>query len=525
MMSSRDGSHGGNRCGDRGGFRNGFRATTGSGAASRRSMLTRVSIPILLMALATTTSMRSQAIDRSHPPKPGPASHVTFPPFTVRALKNGIPVYVVENHMQPYVSLHLVLRSGASSDGDLAGLANFANTLLLSGAGTRDAEQLAEEIDFLGASLDAGAGRDETTVSLGVLTKYLPQALDLMSDVVLRPTFPKEEVTRERKHAIAGLKQNQSDPGYLAAVQFRREIFNGTPYGTEIDGTEASLKKITREDCVRFHKEHFTAGNAFFVVAGDVAADQFIELLNQRFGDWSGARPATPSFNGATEPPPARVVIVDRPGSVQSAIRVGIPSIERSSPDFIPMVTVNTLFGGYFNSRINKNLREVHGYTYGARSSVEALLNPGSFSVSAAVRTEVTDSAVAEILKELTSISTAPVSDEELEMVKNYIVGSQALQIETPGQVASFVRAIALYGLPSDYYQTFPEKTRQLTKESLLEVAGRRMSPDPMLIVIAGDAAKIREKVEKFGTVAVVDEKGMPKKGGTASRAKGKSKI
>jgi zinc protease len=456
--------------------------------------------------------MRAQAIDRSHPPKPGPASHVTFPPFAVRTLGNGIPVYIVENHVQPFVSLQLVLRSGASSDGDLPGLANFTNSLLLSGAGKYDAEQLAEEIDFLGANLDAGAGRDETTVSLGVLTKYLPQALDLMADVVLRPTFPKAEVTRERKHAIAGLKQNQSDPAYLAAVQFRREIFEGTPYGTEIDGTEASLKKITREDCVRFHNENFTAGNAFFVVAGDAAPDEFVALLNARFGTWSGIKPPAPQFPAAAATRvPSRVVIVDRPGSVQSAIRVGTGSIARRSEEFIPFVTVNTLFGGYFNSRINKNLREVHGYTYGARSSLEALLNPGSFAVSAAVRTEVTDSAIAEILNELKSISSEQVSDDELTMVKNYIIGSQALQIETPGQVARFVRAIALYDLPHDYYQTFPEKTRALTREQLLEVARRRMSPDPMVIVIAGDAAAIKEKVARFGQVTVVDERGVTK--------------
>lgn len=464
--------------------------------------------------------MRAQAIDRSHPPKPGPASHVTFPPFATRSLANGIPVYIVENHTQPFVSLQLVLRSGASSDGDLPGLANFTNSLLLSGAGKRDAEQLAEEIDFLGANIDAGAGRDETTVSLGVLSKYLPQALDLMSDVVLRPTFPKGEVTRERKHTIAALKQNQSDPAYLAAVQFRREIFNGTPYGTEIDGTEASLKKITRDDCARFHKEHFTAGNAFFVVAGDVHPDEFVALMNARFGAWSGTKPAVPTHADSTEVPATRVVIVDRPGSVQSAIRVGSASIERRSPDFIPLVTVNTLFGGYFNSRINKNLREVHGYTYGARSSVEALLNPGSFAVSAAVRTEVTDSAIGEILHELKSISSAPVTDEELTMVKNYIVGSQALQIETPGQVASFVRAIALYDLPPDYYQTFPDKTRGLTQDALLDVARRRMNPDAMVIVIAGDAATIKEKVAAFGPVTIVDERGAIKSDAPPQRSR-----
>jgi zinc protease len=451
-------------------------------------------------------------IDPSIPPKPGKPSQVVFPTFTTRTLRNGIPVHIVENHAQPYVSLQLVLRSGASADGDLAGLANFTSNLLLSGAGIYNAQQLAEEIDFLGATLDVGAGRDETTAQLGVLTKFLPQGLDLMADVVLRPTFPQEEIVRERKQAIAGLKQSQSDPSYLASVQFRREIYGDSPYGTEIDGTEESLKRIGRDDCVRFHREHFTAANAFFVAAGDVDTDGFIGMLNERFGEWSGQKPETPEFKPLDRPASTRVVIVDRPGSVQSAIRVGTSGIARRDPDYVPLSTINTLFGGYFNSRINQNLRERNGFTYGARSAIEALMMPGAFSVGGSVRTDITAAAIGEIFNELRGITSKPVTEEELEMVKNYVVGSQALQIETPGQVASFVRNIAIYGLPADYYQKLPGVVRALDHEQLLEVARRRMSPGSMIVVVAGDAAAIRSDLEKFGPVTVVDEKGAVKR-------------
>lgn len=458
--------------------------------------------------ITANNSSTSQTIDRSQPPKPGKPSQITFPSFTVRTLKNGIPVYIVENHAQPYVSLQLVVRSGASSDRELPGLAEFTSNLLMSGAGRRSAQQLAEEIDYLGASLDATAGRDESTVGLGVLSDYLPQALALMADVVLRPTFPADEVQRERKQAIAALKQNRSDPAYLAAVQFRREIYGNGPYGSEIDGTEETLKKIARDNCIRYHATHYTAGNAFFVAAGDVHSDKFLALLEEHFGGWRGDAPAS-------APPPApmewegtRIVIVDRPGSVQSAIRVGGIGIDRRNADYIPLVTVNTLFGGYFNSRINNNLRERNGYTYGARSAVEALKMPGTVSVVASVGTGVTDSALAEIFNELRAITNEPVNDEELTMVKNYVIGSQALQIETPGQVASFVRAVALYDLPADYYQRFPNEVRMLDGKALLQVAQRYMRPTGMVAVIAGDAATIRSGLERFGPVKVVNEKG-----------------
>lgn len=464
---------------------------------------------LIAFMIGTNNSLTSQPIDRSQPPKPGRQSQMTFPTFTLHTLKNGVPVYIVENHVQPYVSLQLVIRSGASSDGDLSGLAEFTSNLLLAGAGERDAQELAEEIDFLGATLDAGAGRDETTVGLGVLKSFLPRALDLMADVVLRPTFPADEVQRERKQAIAALKQNRSDPSYLAAVQFRREIYGGGPYGSEVDGNEESLKRITRNDCARYHTTHFTAPNSFFVAAGDVNVEEFVALLDERFGGWGGEKPREPDYTTPAREGGVRIVVVDRPGSVQSAIRVGGPGPERRNPDYIPLVTINTLFGGYFNSRINNNLRERNGYTYGARSIVEALKMPGIVSVVASVGTGVTDSALGEIFNELRAIAAEPVAEEELTMVKNYIIGSQALQIETPGQVASFVRTIALYSLPHDYYQRFPEQVRALSGGQLHAVASRYLRPDDMVVVIAGDAKSIRAGLERFGPVKVVNEKGV----------------
>ena len=427
-----------------------------------------------------------------------------FPEFTESAMPNGVAVYLVENHAQPYVSLMLTLRSGASHDGALAGLASFVGSMLLSGAGSRDAEELAEAIDFLGATIDVSAGRDDITIKVGVLTRYLPDALDILADLVLRPTFPADEVARERRHAIASLKQAQSDPAYLASVQFRREAYDSTPYGTEVDGTEESIARIRRTDCVAFHRAHFTAGNAFIVAAGDVDAATLLSMLEARLGAWSGERPAPVEW---TTPEPGvtpRVVVVDRPEAMQSTIRMGALAISRRDPDFIPLVTLHTLFGGYFNSRINHNLRERNGYTYGAGSTIEALAMPGTFSVRAAVGNDVTAPAVREIFAELRAITTELITDDELTMVKNFVIGSQSLQMETPGQVAGFVRTVALYGLPHDYYERFPKAVRELTRERIHDVAKKYLNPDRMIVVVCGAAEKIAPDLQPFGPTTIL---------------------
>jgi zinc protease len=419
-------------------------------------------------------------------------------------MRNGVMVYLVENHAQPYLSLMLTFRSGSTYDGDLAGLASFVGGMLLSGAGPRDAEQLAEEIDYIGATIDVSAGRDDITIRLSVLTRFLPEALDLLADVVLRPTFPGDEVARERRHAVSSLKQAKADPAYLASVQFRREAYGSSPYGTEVDGTEESLARIRRQHCVDFHRRHFTAGNAFIVAAGDIDSATMLAMLDERFGEWSGERPAPIEWDATPLAETPRVVIVDRPDAMQSAIRMGSLAISRRHEDFIPLVTLHTLFGGYFNSRINQNLRERNGYTYGAASTMEALAMPGTFSVRAAVGTEVTAPAVGEIFAELRAITTELISEEELAMVVNFILGSQSLQIETPSQVAGFVRTIALYDLPHDYYVQFPAMVRTVTREQIRDVAQAYLAPDRMIVVVCGDAARIREQVAGFGSVSVV---------------------
>lgn len=447
----------------------------------------------------------TSSVDRTQPPAPGAASTQPFPGFAALKLRNGLPLYVVENHAQPYVSVHITARGGASHDGSLAGLAELSAGLMTSGTSTHDAQDLADAIDLLGASLDAGAGRDETSVGLGVLTSFLDPALDLLADVTLRPTFPDEEVEREGRQAIAAIQQNMAEPGYPAGVRFRREIYGAGPYGSPVDGTEQTLRAINRDACALFHHQHFNASNTFIVAAGDVTPQGIADALDARLGEWEAGTTPALEFSARRASEGLRVVVVDRPGAVQSALRIGCLAVERGHPDYLPLSVVATVLGGYFNSRINANLRERNGFTYGARAGLESLVMPGTFSVTTSVGTEVTDRAVEETLFELRQIVEQPMPEEELALVQNYITGSQALQTETPGQVASFVQTIALHGLPHDYFQHYPAMIHALDAQHLRNVAERYLRTEGMTVVVAGDARLVAPKLERFGAVEVVE--------------------
>lgn len=438
------------------------------------------------------------------PPATRRAEHASF------ALSNGIPVHLVENHDQPYVSVQVVLRSGARDDGALPGLAAFTCDIVSCGAGDRDAESFADDVDFMGASLSADTGRDDIVIHLGLLKRFLPDGLDAMADMILRPHVDPEEVDRERLQNLASLKQNLSEPDYLAEVRLRNEIHGGTPYGREVDGDERSIERIAAADIAGFHARHFTAGNAFVVASGDVGRDELHDLLDDRFAGWSGPRAERDAF--VTPPPPSapRFVVVHRPGSAHTALRIGRVGIRRRDPDYSALRALNTLFGDYFNCRLNQTLRERLGYTYGAWSHVDAPIDPGSIVIGASVRHDRVGATVEKTFEELRKISSEPVEPDERDMAIRYIVGHQALRLETPDQVAGLVRGIALHELPDDWYTQRMAETQSLTRERLLEVAARYFRPETMTVVLAGDAELIVPDLTVIGAtdVRIVDRDG-----------------
>lgn len=471
-------------------------------------MLKKIGALFMVIFLLTSASNSQEKVDRTKPPKPGPESKVKFPSYFEKTLPNGLKVIVIENHEQPIVYISFVVKSGSTYDEDLPGLASVTAELLTKGTKTRTATQIAEEIDFVGGSLNATSSWDATNVSVLVLKKYLGVGMDILQDVVLNPTFPNEELERIRTQRLANIKQSKAEAGYLAGVRFARELFGNHPYANEINGNEESIQKIKRDDIVKFYQKHFIPNNSFIIFAGDITPNEAVPLVEKYFKDWKKGENPHKKFQTVNDIAQTKVIIVDKPGAVQSAIRIGHLGIDRKNKDYVKVYTLNTLLGGYFNSRINMNLRETHGYTYGASSSFDSRIYPGPFIVSADVRNEVTDSSVAEIIKELKRIIEEPVPEDELKMAKDYIVGSFPLQIETPAQVASRVMTIEIYGLPKDFYDKFREEVKKITAKDIQEVAKKYLHPDRLLIVVSGNSKQIKPVLEKFGPVVVYDADG-----------------
>jgi zinc protease len=463
---------------------------------------------LFMVILLSTVSNSQEKIDRTKPPKPGPESKVKFPSYYEKTLPNGLKVIVIENHEQPIVYVSFVVKSGSTYDGELPGLASVTAELLTKGTKTRSATQIAEEIDFVGGSLNATASWDATNVSVLVLKKYLGVGVDILQDVVLNPTFPEEEIERVRTQRLASIKQSKAEAGYLAGVRFSKELFAGHPYANESGGNEESIQKMKRDDLVKFYQTHFIPNNSFIIFAGDITPSEALPLVEKYFGGWKKGKNPHKEFQTVKDVNQTKVVIVDKLGAVQSAIRIGHLGIDRKNKDYVKVYTLNTLLGGYFNSRINMNLRETHGYTYGASSFFDARIYPGPFIVSADVRNEVTDSSIAEVIKELKRIIDEPVPEDELKMAKDYIVGSFPLQIETPAQVASRVMTIEIYGLPKDFYDRFREEVKKITAKDIQETARKYLHPDKLLIVVSGNSKQIKPVLEKFGPVVVYDADG-----------------
>lgn len=457
----------------------------------------------------STKKTTTQPLDRSKPPKPGAIANVSFPPFIERSLSNGLKVYIVENHEQPIISTSLHLRGGSILDpAEHQGLASVTADMLTKGTMNRSALQIADEIDFVGGSLSSHASWDSMSVTTTTLTRFHTTGLDLLADVLLRPTFPEEELDRAKLQRLASLKQAKADAGYLADTVFTKIVFPNHPYGQQASGTEASIPSISRDNILKFYERHFGPNNGFVVAAGDVNVEEYIALLENLLGGWTNRAQGISEHRSQPMQERMRIGIVEKSGAVQSALRLGHTGIPRKSEDYIPLYVLNMLLGGYFNSRINLNLREKHGFTYGARSYFDTRVEAGPFVVSTEVSTQVTVRAIEETLSELRRIVLDPVTEEELTMVKNYVIGSFPLQIETPQQVASRIAMIILYDLEKDYFDTYRARVAALTEIELLQAAKKYLQPEKLTIVVGGDATALRSALGEFGTVELYSAEG-----------------
>ena len=370
--------------------------------------------------------------------------------------------------------------------------------MLDEGAGERNALDIADAIDYLGASLSTGSGWDGSSLSLYAPVARLDAALEILAEVALRPTFPGEELARLRKEHLTSLLQARDEPRALASAAYQRALFGPSHrFGVGIAGREASIEAITLEEIRGFYRAHYAPGNAACLVVGDLTAPTIIPRLEKAFGSWKSAAALPSPLPPVPQVKERETVLVDKPGAAQSELRFVRMGVARKTPDFYALLVMNTILGGSFTSRLNTNLREEHGYSYGAGSFFDMRRAPGPFVASTAVETAVTNQAVAEVMKELSRMRE-PVPPEELERAKNYLILGYPADFETTAQIASKLAELALYDLPDDFFNSFTERIRAVSAGDVLRVAKGHLDPARTLVVVVGDRKEVEPGLRKL---------------------------
>lgn len=441
------------------------------------------------------------------PPAPAPLKPANFPPYQEATLANGVHLVVVENHKAPVVSISLSMPAGEIYDPTgKEGVASMAASLLTKGAGSRTADEIAEAIETVGGSINSGANRDFATVRADVLSANAPLAFQLIGDAVTHPTFPDKEIELLRTQTLSGLQLEQSDPAAIASRAFATAVYGSGPYARH--ESPASVKSITRADLVAFQNAHLKPKGALLVVAGDINLARARTLAMQALAGWTGAPTGTVAMTPPVAHPNPEIILVHRPGSVQSNIYVGGPTFAPSDPRAYALRVGNWLLGGGPQSRLFLIVREQKSYAYDAHTETARPHGIGTFRAVTQVRTDVTDSALAEVLNQLKRLQTEPVPVTELDAAKNALVGQFPLTIETAGQVAGAVTDQKLLGLPPDYLQTVRTRLAAVTAPQIEAVAKSVMGPS--VIVVVGDATKVYDKLTKTAPVKLESVEGTP---------------
>jgi zinc protease len=398
------------------------------------------------------------------------------------------------------VSASVVVKVGSGANpSDRPGLAGFHAGMLDKGTTTREALEIADEVSQLGASFTTGANADATQVQGSSLRRVFPSLLAIMADVVLHPSFLPEEIERERAARIGTLVQQRANAGAAAQKSLLRALYGSEhPYGYLDIGTETALRSITRDDLRAFWSENFGPGNAALIVSGQITVDELRPMVEQAFGTWSGT--ASPASSApARESPSIRLVLIDRPGAEQTQVRVGTIGIPRAAEDYAAMLLMNQTLGGLNSSRIRRNLRGEHGYTYFVSSQFGFRRSAGPFSVSSAIRSDATAPAIAEIIREIRRIRDESVTDEELLLAKDFEIQSVAARYETSALATAATTDAFVYDLGLDYYTNVQSQLTQVTTEQVQAAALQHLDPSRLVVVAAGDLARIRGPLEELG--------------------------
>ena len=443
-----------------------------------------------LVLVAASVTLAAQQPDRKQPPPLGPAPALKLPAIQKQLLSNGLAVWIVEHHEVPLAQINLIVRSGSAADPiGKYGVGSLTAAMLDEGAGTRSSLDLADAIEFLGANLSTASSFDASSVRMSVPVSKLAEALPLMSDVALRPSFPVSELDRLRKERLTGLLQARDNAGALIQLAFPRIVFGPTHrYGTSANGLPATIEALTVDDLKTFYRSHFRPDNATLLVVGDLTPATALPMLERAFGNWKadGMAPLVADVPNAPQLTKRQVYLVDKPEAAQSQIRIGWVGVSRSTPDYAVLEVLNTVLGGSFTSRLNQNLREKNGYAYGASSGFDMRLSAGPFLAAAGVQTDKTADALKEFFNELNGILT-PVPPDELAKARNYVALGFPGEFETTSDMARKLEELVIYNLPDTTFSDFVPSVTAVTAADLQRAAARFIQPERMAVVVVGD--------------------------------------
>ena len=466
-------------------------------------MTRRIRAFITILAVAATHAAAAQAQVKDWPsesaPPPLAARDVKFPPYQIRTLANGLQVIAVAHHEQPAVSLRLIIRAGGAQDpADKSGVATLVAALLDQGTATKDAEQIATSIDSIGGLIGTGAGSDLSFINAIVMKDSFAFGLDMVSDLARNPKFAPDELERQRQQILSGLKVGYEDPDYIAGMVFDRLVYGFHPYGRPDSGTPESISSITRDDLVAFHKAWFGANNAILAIVGDITHEEAFAGAERAFGKWGRSEATAPK---PVDPPPPtrRVVVIDRPGAVQTEIRVGNVGLPRRHKDYLALDLAINILGGEGGNRLHRVLRSDRGLTYGASADVNALKDTGNIVADTDTRSEVTGEALRLIVDEFWRLQRQRVQEPELADAQAYLTGSFPLTIETPSAIALQVLNAVFYGLDLNDLQTYRERVNAITPDDIQRVAREYLRPDRLSIVLVGDASVFAKQLAGAG--------------------------
>jgi zinc protease len=441
-------------------------------------------------------------------PAVGPERPFQLAPRVERTLPNGLRVIVVRQTAVPKVTVMLTVLSGYASDpADRTGLAQMTADIVQEGTKTRNSRQIRREVFGMGGSLSATVSQDYSSVSTRGLAEYAPRLIDLVGDVVMNPTLPPNELAILKQQHVQTASQQRASPQFLSNRQFRRALFGEHPYARTSE-TEASIQAIDRATIEAFHRDHYRPNNAFLLVVGAVEPDAVVAAAQKTFGAWTKGEVPKPVFPAPPVLTGRHLYFVQRPNSVQSSISIGNLAVKRSDPRWFELTVANTVFGGAFNSRIVRNIREEKGYTYSPGSAMTGFADAGFYRFNADVRNEVTGPTIAEVFKEIDGMRAGGSDGAELQGAKAYLRGVFPIQTATQTGLATLLNNVYVFGLPKDYPETFREKVAAVTPAQVKSASAMLFGSDNSVIAIVGDYTKVKDQLAGFKDITFLDTDG-----------------